>query len=166
MSELRTRAGRGPGSGRSPDPAGTHRNAQGSPVPASLDQAVTHMVRIDPSRSMKAVTEDVDGLLDGFDEGRRHRGALLASELVAQVLDPSLDWNCQGAELSVQLRAGSVRLEARGPGATPTAAPTGDHVVSDPIADWGPFLIERLADRWGLDGGSRRIIWAEVDAPA
>jgi hypothetical protein len=141
-------------------------DVQSSSTPANLEQAVTHAVRLDRSRSMKAMTGEVEGLLDGFDQGRRRSGALLASELVAQVVDPALAWNSQEAELTIQLRVDAVRLEASGRGTKATEATTDHHGVSDPIADWGPYLIDRLADRWGLDGGPRRVAWAEIDTPA
>lgn len=141
----------------------TDGGAEGSAIQANRDQSVTNRLSVDPSRSMKAVTGEVEALLEGLDESRRRSGALLASELVAQVVDPALGWNSQGVELTIQLRVDAVRVEARGPAARATEATTDRHVVSDPIADWGAFLLDRLADRWGLDGGSRRIIWAEID---
>jgi hypothetical protein len=169
MSDLSTPAAQGRGSGEiggSRDPAATHGDAHVSPIPVNLDHVVTHAVRVDPSRSMKAVTENVEELLDDSGESRRRNGALLASELIAQVVDPATGWNRQEVQLTVQLRADAVRLEARGPALKTAETPTDRHVVSDPVADWGPFLIDSLADRWGLDGGSRRLIWAEIDTSA
>ena len=128
--------------------------------------SVTNRLRVDPSRSMKAVTGEVEELLEGLEESRRRSGALLASELVAQVIDPALGWNSQGVELTIQLRVDAVRLEARRPAAKATEATTDRHAVSDPIAEWGAFLLDRLADRWGLDGGTQRMIWAEIDTSA
>jgi hypothetical protein len=48
-------------------------------------QVVTHRVRVQPPRSMKAITGDVEALLGGMDEGARRSGGLLASELVARL---------------------------------------------------------------------------------
>jgi len=154
------------GAGGSRDPAPTNGDAQGSLTQANLDRAVTLSLRLDPSRSMKAVTEDVEELLDDLDESRRRSGALLASELIAQVVNRAPNWNGQQAELTVQLRADAVRLEASGPAAKTAEAPTNHHVVSNSFAEWGTFLIDSLADRWGLNGGSRRFIWAEIDTAA
>ncbi len=116
---------------------------------------------------MKAITGEVEALLDGLDEGPRRSGALLASELIAQVVAPSRGWNSQPVDLTIQVRKGAIRLEATGPVA-PLVEATAGHGVApdDPFADWGAFTIERLADRWGLGGGSRRNIWAEIEAPA
>jgi hypothetical protein len=143
----------------------TDGGGEGSAIQANRHRSVTDRVRIDPSRSMKAVTGEVEERLDGLEDSRRRSGALLASELVAQVVDPALGWNSQEVELTIQLRVDAVRLEARGPAAKAPKATTDGHGVSDPIADWGAFIIDRLADRWGLDGGSQRVIWAEIDTP-
>ena len=94
----------GSGVDGSRDAGFTGGGAEGSAVQANRHQSVTNRLSVDPSRSMKAVTGEVEELLEGL--------------------------------------------------------------VSDPIADWGAFLLDRLADRWGLDGGSQRIIWAEIDTSA
>ena len=56
-----------------------------------------------------------------------------------------------------------MRLEATGP-VTPTIEATAyyDVVTDDPLADWGWFILDRLSDRWGMGGGARRDIWAEI----
>src|SRR5215211_1720400 len=82
---------------------------------SDLTHAVTHRLRVDPSRSMKAVTAEVDELLDGMDEGQRRSGALLASELIAQVAGSSPSWNRQPIGLTIELRGDGVRFEAAGP---------------------------------------------------
>ena len=160
-------------------PAGGHGGAGGagvvpftdgaaasSPSPGNHDQALTHRVNVDRSRSMRAITGDVEGLLDGLEETTRRSGGLLASELIAQVVGPASGWNGQPVGLTVQLRADAVRLEAIGPVApTFEASADDDGVPDDPVADWGAFIIDRLADRWGLGGGSRQLIWAEIETP-
>ena len=168
MSDFRTRTGEGRGLGRldeARDADSIHSAANGSPVPADRDRVVTHRLRIDPSRTMKAVTAELESMLDGLDQGPRQSGALLASELIAQVVARTPEWNTQHAELTIQVRPDAVRLTAVGPAAPASEAPRALHVVSDPIADWGAFLIERLADRWGVDGGSHPSIWAEIETP-
>lgn len=129
--------------------------------------AATYRLRVDPSRTMKAVTAEVSALLDGMEEDQRRSSALLASELIAQVVGPAPDWNDQSIGLTIQLLGDGVRLEAAGPVA-PTIKTNGQHdvVADDPLADWGTFVIDRLADRWGLSGGAERTIWAEIATPA
>jgi len=130
-------------------------------------EASVHQLRVDPSRSMKAVTAEVSGLLDGMEDDRRQSSALLASELIAQVVAPAPGWNDQPIGLTIQLRGDVVRMEASGPVAPAIdAAVENGAVADDPMADWGTFVIDRLADRWGLSGGSKRSIWAEVATAA
>ena len=31
------------------------------------------------------------------------------------------------------------------------------------LAEWGQFLLNRLADRWGIAGSRPPLLWAEVD---
>ena len=124
-------------------------------------------IPVDSSRSMRAITGEVSELLDGLEERPRRCGALLASELIAQVAGPTRHRDRRSIEFTVQLRADAVRIEAMGPVA-PALAGTADHGggVDDPIADWGAFLMNRLTDRWGLSGGYRGAIWAEIAIPA
>ena len=142
---------------------------KGAPVSANgnRDQGVTHRVRVAPSRSMKAITGEVEALLDGMEEGPRHSCGVLASELIAQVTGRAPGFGGEPAGLTVQLRQDAVRMEATGPVA-PSVKASADHdsVPGDPFADWGRFIIERLADRWGVGDGARPNIWAEIEVPA
>ena len=126
-------------------------------------QVLTHRVRVQPTRSMKAITREVEALLDGLDEGSRRSGALLASELIAQVVGRAPDSQSGPVGLTVQMRADGVRLEATGPVAPSIGAMAHpDEAPADPLADWGWFLLNRLSNRWGMGGGTRRDIWAEI----
>jgi hypothetical protein len=120
------------------------------------DLVVTHHVRVDPARSMKSVTGDVQALLEEYGDGQRRSCALLASELIAQIVGRQQGWEGGAVELTIQLRRDAIRLEALGPrGADQNGA-------AEPLAEWGQFLLDRLADRWGIRGGTDRAIWAEV----
>jgi len=119
-------------------------------------QVVTHRVRVQPPRRMKAIAGDVEALLGGFDEDTRRSGGLLATELIAQVVGRAPGSPSGPVGLSIQLRGDAVRLEATGPIAPSIGNPV------DPFADWGWFILDRLSDRWGMDGGARPDIWAEI----
>jgi hypothetical protein len=126
-------------------------------------QVVTHHVRVRPPRRMRAISGEVEVLLNGFGEGARRSGALLASELVAQVVGRASGPQSGRVGLTVQLREDAVRLEATGPSTPSIGAAAGPGVVpTDPLADWGLFILDRLSDRWGMGGGARRNIWAEI----
>jgi hypothetical protein len=138
-------------------------NGQGGGENASLGLE-RHSLRVDPSRSMKAITDEVGALLDGLEEASLRSGALLASELIAQVVGRDPGFRGGPVGLEIQVREGVVRMEATGPAAPSIRA---DHdSASDPLADWGSFILDRLADRWGVDGPAQRAIWAEIERPA
>jgi hypothetical protein len=128
---------------------------------------VKHRLRVAPSRSMRAITGEVEVLLAGLEESSRRGCGLLASELIAQVTCQAPGSNGEPIGLTVQLRDDAVRLEATGPVA-PSVQASADHdpVPADPFADWGRFMIDRLADRWGVGDGARPNIWAEIEVPA
>ena len=131
---------------------------------SDLTRAATLNLRVDPSRSMKAITSEVEGLLDGLEETSRRTSALMATELVAQVVNraPASDGGSVG--LTVHLREDVVRVEATGPVTGARPGPNGGPV--DPLADWGRFILDRLADRWGVGGDAQRELWAEIERPA
>ena len=166
MSDLAPPAGRRTGSAGESRHYASNRGANGSPMEADQGPGATHRVWIDPSRSMKVVSREVEALLDGFQDDQRRGGALLASELIAQVVSMPPGWNGQHVGLTVQLRTDAVRLEASGPAASAMEATAGDAAADDPGADWGAYLMDSLADRWGFAGPSRRVIWAEIEAAA
>jgi hypothetical protein len=128
---------------------------------SDLNGAGTLNLSVDPSRSMKAITIEVEGLLDGLDETSRRTSALMATELVAQVVGraPASDGGPVG--LTVHLREDVVRVEAKGP----VAPPGPDGAPVDPLADWGRFILDRLADRWGVGDDAERELWAEIERP-
>jgi anti-sigma regulatory factor (Ser/Thr protein kinase) len=83
---------------------------------------------------------------------------LVVSELVTNsILHAGLD---QGEPIivKVEVSSESARVEVVdcGPGfAKPSSAP-------GPHRGWGLPLVERVADRWGLERGSETKVWAEL----
>ncbi len=120
---------------------------------------VTHHVRVDPSRSMKSVTGDVQSLLGEYGEGSRRSCALLASELIAQIVGREPRWAGGPVDLTIQLREDAIRMEATAP---TQASSDRNGVAPEALAEWGQFLLDKLADRWGIREAPRRDIWAEV----
>jgi hypothetical protein len=123
----------------------------------------THRLSFEPTRSMKAVTGEVEMLLAGLEEKPRTNGALLASELIAQVVGRAPDAGDAPVDLTIQVRDDAIRLEATGPVPPSLDATAEVDGFPDPLADWGRFIIEALADRWGIGEGPKRDIWAEID---
>lgn len=84
---------------------------------------------------------------------------LLVTELVTNSVRHA---DTDAVQLLVLVTRDAVRMEVAdgGPGFTPTARRRDD----DPEGGWGLFLVERLADRWGVlsaDEGAR--VWCELD---
>jgi hypothetical protein len=169
MSDLSWPTGGGQGSGarESFNSGLTGRVARGSPVDEHPSEAGTHRLRVEPTRSIRAVSGKVEALLGGLEARSARRAALLASELIAQVSGRPPVSGDEPVELTIRLRDDVVRLEATGPVAPAVRAPADpDPVCADPHADWGRFILGRLADRWGGGKGARPSIWAEIEAPA
>jgi hypothetical protein len=127
-------------------------------------EVVTSSVSVQPPRSMKTISDDVEALLGGLDEDTRRTGAFLATELVAQAIGRAPGSPSGPVGLTVQVREQAVRLEATGPIASSNGAAAGhdDAVPGDPFAEWGWFILDRLSDCWGVGGGAERDIWAEI----
>lgn len=83
---------------------------------------------------------------------------LLVTELVTNSVKHT---GAETVELTVLVGSSSVRTEVTdaGPGFDPakTGSPSSDHT------GWGLFLVERLAERWGVDkdGGATKV-WFEL----
>jgi len=129
-----------------------------------MPRMATHTLSVNPRHSMKAATTELETSLGrlGADMGpaTRRRTALLASELIAQVAGRDLDPAMGSVDLTVVFKHEGVRLETRGPS---SPAVTNGFEPKDGLAEWGQFLLNRLADRWGIDGDHPPILWAEVD---
>jgi len=128
-------------------------------------QTRVHTISVDPRRSMRAATRELEAALDrlgaNLDPPALRATALLATELVAQVVGRELNPRTRPVKLIVTLGPGSVRLETRGP----TLSLVGEPVPAtraDGLAEWGRYLLDRLADDWGMDDGEPPNLWAEV----
>jgi hypothetical protein len=61
--------------------------------------------------------------------------------------------------LTLQAEDGVVRVEVTDLGSPP---PSIDGDPADGI-EWGYFLVDKLADRWGIEDGEPRRLWFEID---
>ena len=68
-------------------------------------------------------------------------------------------------EVHVRIRIGesSVTMEVEDPG---HGAPSKPSPREDQSGGWGLFLVDRLADRWGVREGPPALVWAELRASA
>jgi anti-sigma regulatory factor (Ser/Thr protein kinase) len=101
---------------------------------------------------------DLAGRLDGgvLDDVR-----LLVTELVTNSVRHGGGGPLVG--LDVFLGGGRLRIEVvdEGQGFTPHAR-TPDQ---SPDGGWGLHLVDRLADRWGVQGDRGTLVWLEIDLP-
>src|SRR5215204_315857 len=84
---------------------------------------------------------------------------LLVSELVTNSVKHARVSEDDSIILEVKVADDSVRIEVRdpGPGFEPPAAAPPD----DADAGWGLFLVEQLADDWGVEK-ERQAVWYEI----
>jgi anti-sigma regulatory factor (Ser/Thr protein kinase) len=104
----------------------------------------------------------LDRLTGRVPAGRLRDLRLLVSELVTNaVRHAGLD-RSDRIRLLVDVREGDVRVEVHDPGRGFTLrAPRPDPARA---SGWGLYLVDELADRWGVDGAGRGTrVWFELD---
>jgi anti-sigma regulatory factor (Ser/Thr protein kinase) len=86
---------------------------------------------------------------------------LLVSELVTNSVRHSSMAPADTVGLDVSVRGGTVRVEVRdsGTGFEPRPRVAGQSKAGG----WGLFLVERLADRWGVVSNHFTRVWFEID---
>lgn len=97
-------------------------------------------------------------------DGRERDVRLLVSELVTNAVRHANLAPGDIILLVVEVEDATLRVEVHDPGGgfVPTAP------APDPArpSGWGLYLVEELADRWGVDSDDRTLVWFEVDRPA
>jgi anti-sigma regulatory factor (Ser/Thr protein kinase) len=86
---------------------------------------------------------------------------LLVTELVTNSVRHAGLEGDEPIRLRVDCRPDAIRVEVvdKGPGFEPA-------VRADPEPEpsgWGLYLVERLADRWGVDSDGNTVVWFEID---
>jgi len=86
---------------------------------------------------------------------------LLVSELVTNSVRHADGDGADSVGLAVKLRTDRVRVEVTdaGAGFEPKPREPGQSQASG----WGLYLVDRLADRWGVRRGDRTNVWFEMD---
>jgi hypothetical protein len=133
---------------------------------AKTPAMAVHTLNVDPRRSMKSATAELETTLErlgaNMDPQSRRLTALLASELIAQVAGGDLDHGNGAVGLTERFRPNNVRLETRGP-SMPSATRRFEPDAANGLAEWGRFVLDRLANRWGIDGKDPAVLWAEIE---
>jgi anti-sigma regulatory factor (Ser/Thr protein kinase) len=113
--------------------------------------------RLAPSAARHAIGT----LRSALGEARYRVCELLVSELVTNVVRHTPDAHSIAAsDMRVRVYPDRVRVEVRddGPGFTPGEAETDP----DPGSGWGLFLVDELADEWGIESGVQNCVWFEL----
>jgi hypothetical protein len=143
------------------DEAEPRGGATGDPTPAEEfpDPAATYRVAINGG-SPEAALGDMH-LLNGLEDTPRRKVQLLVAELIDHSGDVHNGDRPKGLE--VQLLPGLVRVTSQ---SEPEFLSSGSG--GDPLQAWRLMIVERIADRWGVDddGNGVRRAWFEVDRGA
>src|SRR5829696_6800152 len=89
---------------------------------------------------------------------------LLVSELVTNAVRHADTPGAGEVGLDVTIRAGRVRVEVADPGLGFEPSPRDDE-MSRP-GGWGLYLVDRIADRWGVVRNRMNRVWFEIDGVA
>jgi anti-sigma regulatory factor (Ser/Thr protein kinase) len=104
--------------------------------------------------------------LDGFerllDLGIFYDASLCVSELVTNAVLHAGAGPDEELELEVALAGDVLKVAVTDPGPG-----FGDHVpLPGDESGWGLYIVDRLADRWGVDRGDRTRVWFEMGVRA
>jgi anti-sigma regulatory factor (Ser/Thr protein kinase) len=89
---------------------------------------------------------------------------LLVSELVSNAVRHSPKAGTTGIELRLKVDPERVRVVVSDPGAGFVAEPR--LPTASESSGWGLYLVDRIADRWGMVTKDRSEVWFEIDVGA
>jgi anti-sigma regulatory factor (Ser/Thr protein kinase) len=86
---------------------------------------------------------------------------LLVSELVSNAIRHAPQAGIPEVELRLKIDPGRVRVVVSDPGAGFIAEPR--LPTASESSGWGLYLVDRIADRWGVISKDRNEVWFEID---
>ncbi len=89
------------------------------------------------------------------------KATLLVSELVTSAVRHGVDASVTEVELVVRSEPGRVRVVVSDPGAGFIVEPR--LPTASESSGWGLYLVDRIADRWGVVTRDRNEVWFEID---
>jgi len=104
----------------------------------------------------------LEGLGSDLDKDLAERVDLVVSELVTNSLKYADLSESERIELSVSLRPALLRIEVtdQGDGFEPQALRPGRE---NEVGGWGLWVVDQMADRWGVDFSHSTNVWCEFD---
>ena len=118
--------------------------------------------RAEPSSAV-AARRALDDLRPQLDDDVLERSSLALTEVVTNCVKHAQLRPSQMIDVEVALLVALLRIEITddGPGFHPVA--TRPAPIDAAAGGWGLWLIDQLADRWGVDGGHSTRVWLEFD---
>lgn len=117
-------------------------------------------LRLSPGpRAPAEARETVGRALRALDPDTLGTLRLLVSELVTNSVRHALMSREGAIDLSVRRQPGRIRVSVTDPGGGFEPVPP-DHDIR---SGWGLFLVDRLADRWGVTSNGATRVWFEID---
>jgi anti-sigma regulatory factor (Ser/Thr protein kinase) len=89
---------------------------------------------------------------------------LLVSELVTNAIRHADGGGSGDIGLDVSIERGCIRVEVADPG--PGFVPRERDSDTSRPGGWGLYLVDRIADRWGIARNSMNRVWFEIDGVA
>jgi anti-sigma regulatory factor (Ser/Thr protein kinase) len=86
---------------------------------------------------------------------------LLVSELVTNAVRHALQGGIPEVELRLKVEPERVRVVVSDPGGGFNASPR--LPTASESSGWGLYLVDRIADRWGIVTKNRNEVWFEID---
>ena len=116
--------------------------------------------RAEPSSIARARHEVEDALAPSVTAKALGDVMLLVSELVTNAVRHAAT---EEFEIRIDVRGDALRIEVHdaGGGFVPKIAPS-----EDGRGGYGLYIVDRLADRWGVERGADAVIWLEIDSAA
>jgi anti-sigma regulatory factor (Ser/Thr protein kinase) len=104
-------------------------------------------------RVARGALADID---TGFPAARLHDASVCLSELVTNAVQHAAAGG--DLELTVEFDDRRLRVEVANPGGgfRPDPPSAGDE------RGWGLYIVDHLADRWGVEPGTRTVVWFEI----
>ena len=110
-----------------------------------------------PSQARAVVSRELEPLSPRV----REDATLLVSELITNVVRHALGAGIDKVELRIRSESGRVRVVVSDPGGGFEPAPRLPTATEG--SGWGLYLVDRIADRWGVLSKDRSEVWFEID---
>jgi anti-sigma regulatory factor (Ser/Thr protein kinase) len=134
---------------------------QGDHVGTMEHRATFELVPEAASRAREVVSDELGRAVS---DRVLEDAVLLVSELVTNAVRHAPRAETSAVELRLRVDPERVRVAVSDPGAGFTAGPRAS--TAPEASGWGLYLVDRIADRWGVISKDRSEVWFEIDVEA